>query len=198
MAIIVDKEKKRREIALSSRELLLKVGIKNITVAEISKTAGVGKGTIYEYFSNKEDIVFEIIAIYMDEHAKVLSEISSSNEEIKEKLKSFMLLLFNSENSEQELMIYREFIAIALTSHIKEMSDFAKSCKSKIANILRDMLQSHVQSGDISALSLEFVDPILYFLKGVVVEQGMTQIEAKQEVLNFIESWFTLIRVDKQ
>lgn len=198
MAIIVDKEKKRREIALSSRELLLKVGIKNITVAEISKTAGVGKGTIYEYFSNKEDIVFEIIAIYMDEHAKVLLEISSSNEEIKEKLKSFMLLLFNSSNSEQELKIYREFIAIALTSRIKEMSDFAKSCKSKIANILQDMLQSHVQSGDISALSLEFVDPILYFLKGVVVEQGMTQIEAKQEVLNFIESWFALIRADKQ
>lgn len=198
MAIIIDKEKKRREIALSSRELLLELGIRNITVSEISKAAGVGKGTIYEYFSHKEDIVFEIISIYMDEHAKELLEISDSNEDIKEKLKSFMLSLFDSSNSEQELKIYREFIAISLTSQIDEMSDFANNCKFRIANILRDMLQHHVQSGDISALSLEFVDSILYFLKGVVVEQGMTQIDAKQEVLNFIESWFALIRVGKQ
>ncbi len=33
MAIIVNKEEKRRLIALSSRELLLEHGIKNITIA---------------------------------------------------------------------------------------------------------------------------------------------------------------------
>jgi len=198
MAIIVDKEKKRREIALSSKELLLKVGIKNITVSEISKAAGVGKGTIYEYFSHKEDIVFEIIAIYMDEHAKELLEISDSNEDIKEKLKLFMLLLFDSSNSEQELKIYREFIAISLTSPIDEMSDFADNCKFRIADILRGMFERHVQKGDMLALSLEFVDPILYFLKGVVVEQGMTQIDAKQEVINFVESWFALVKAGER
>jgi AcrR family transcriptional regulator len=198
MAIIVDKEKKRREIALASRELLLQIGIKNITVSEISKVAGVGKGTIYEYFSNKEDIVFEIISVYMDEHTKFLLEISDSNEDIKEKLKSFMLLLFDSEDSEQELRIYREFIAISLALRDEEMSKFANSCKLRISGILRDMLQHHVQRGDMPLVSLEFVDFILYFLKGVVVEQGMTQIDAKQEVIRFIESWFALIKAGER
>ena len=56
MAIIVDKEKKRSDIACSCMEILLQYGIKNLTISQIAKTAGVGKGTIYEYFENKEDI----------------------------------------------------------------------------------------------------------------------------------------------
>lgn len=72
MAIIVNKEEKRRAIALSSRELLLEHGIKNITISKIAECAGVGKGTIYEYFTNKEDIVFEIISVFIAEHEKEL------------------------------------------------------------------------------------------------------------------------------
>ena len=56
MAIIVNKEEKRRTIALASKNLLLEHGIKNITISKIAECAGVGKGTIYEYFSNKEGL----------------------------------------------------------------------------------------------------------------------------------------------
>jgi len=56
MAIIVDKVQKRRDIALSCNDLLLEKGIKKLTIAEVAKTAGVSKGSIYDYFENKEDI----------------------------------------------------------------------------------------------------------------------------------------------
>ena len=59
MAIIVNKEEKRRAIALACSELLLEHGINDLTISQIAETAGVGKGTIYEYFENKEDIVFD-------------------------------------------------------------------------------------------------------------------------------------------
>jgi len=65
MAIIVDKEKKRSDIACSCMNILLQYGIGNITISQIAKTAGVGKGTIYEYFENKKDIVFEIITMFI-------------------------------------------------------------------------------------------------------------------------------------
>ena len=57
----INKEEKRREVALACSDLLHDVGMKNITVAQVAKTAGIGKGTVYEYFENKEDIIFEII-----------------------------------------------------------------------------------------------------------------------------------------
>ena len=71
MAIIVDKIQKRKDIALSCKELFFQNGINDLTVSQVAKTAGVGKGTIYDYFKNKEEIVFEIVNILMQEHNEV-------------------------------------------------------------------------------------------------------------------------------
>jgi len=72
LAIIVDKVKKRRDIALNCSDLLLARGIKNLTIAQIAKTAKVAKGSIYDYFENKEDIVFGIITIFIERYQEKL------------------------------------------------------------------------------------------------------------------------------
>ena len=198
MAIIVDKEKKRREIALSSGALLLELGIKNITISEISKAAGVGKGTIYEYFSSKEDIVFEIISVMMDEHKSILRNISESELHIKDKLKEFLLLPFVSKSSEQELKIYREFIAISLISNIESMNQFIKECRTQIFQMLKEMLSGHIERGDIIEESLKFSECILYFIKGLIVEENTIGIDPKEEIIQFVDSWFELVKGSKE
>ena len=85
MAIIVDKEEKRKAIALSCAELLLERGINKLTISQIAQTAGVGKGTIYEYFKNKDDIVFEIITLFINKHKEILRNIISNKKSTKEK-----------------------------------------------------------------------------------------------------------------
>ncbi len=47
----VNREDKRREVALSCFDLIHDVGMKKITVAEVAKTANIGKGTVYEYLT---------------------------------------------------------------------------------------------------------------------------------------------------
>ncbi len=61
MPKIVNKLQKRQDIALSSTELFIEKGFYKLTVSEVAKNAKVAKGTIYEYFESKEDIVFAII-----------------------------------------------------------------------------------------------------------------------------------------
>ena len=95
MAIIVDKEKKRTDIACSCKELLLEYGIKNLTISQIAKTAGVGKGTVYEYFENKEDIVFEIITSFIAEHETKLHEIINLDMSTKDKIFHFLYFWCN-------------------------------------------------------------------------------------------------------
>lgn len=58
----------REKAALETRQKLLKTGFKlimksgfqDLTVEDITRTAGVSKGTFYTYFKRKEDIVWEI------------------------------------------------------------------------------------------------------------------------------------------
>jgi len=88
MAIIVDKIQKRQDIALSCKSLVLENGIKNLTISQIAKTAGVGKGTIYDYFKNKEDLVFEIVYSLMQKHIVKLEKKIATAEVNKRKNKS--------------------------------------------------------------------------------------------------------------
>ncbi len=45
-----------KQIESAAQKIFLKKGYRRATVGEIAKLAGVGKGTIYLYFKNKEDL----------------------------------------------------------------------------------------------------------------------------------------------
>ncbi|MFD1545089.1 TetR/AcrR family transcriptional regulator [Nonomuraea guangzhouensis] len=49
-------------ILAAARELVLKRGVKGLTVAEIAERAHVGKGTAYLYWPTKEDLLFGLVA----------------------------------------------------------------------------------------------------------------------------------------
>lgn len=49
-------------ILAAARDLVLKRGVKGLTVAEIAKKAHVGKGTAYLYWDTKEDLLFGLFA----------------------------------------------------------------------------------------------------------------------------------------
>ena len=49
-------------ILAAARELVLKRGVKGLTIAEIAERAHVGKGTAYLYWGTKEDLLFGLFA----------------------------------------------------------------------------------------------------------------------------------------
>ncbi|MEA3491006.1 MAG: TetR/AcrR family transcriptional regulator [Campylobacterota bacterium] len=196
MAIIVNKEEKRRAIALSCSELLLEHGISDLTISQIAKTAGVGKGTIYEYFENKEDIVFEIITTYMMEYEVKLFDVISENQTTKERVYLFLSLLFNDENAKQ-LNLYREFLAIALTNGTEEMVAFSAACKIRFSSILDQIIEEAVTQGEIRVEAVKLINMILIFEKGVVVDSKVSAIDAKKEIREFLDTLFELIEVEE-
>ncbi|HHD75009.1 MAG TPA: TetR/AcrR family transcriptional regulator [Nitratifractor sp.] len=68
LAIVVDKEQKRRDIALACKDVIIKSGVQEPTIATLAKSAGIGKGTFYEYFKSKDELLFELVHILMEEH----------------------------------------------------------------------------------------------------------------------------------
>ncbi len=196
MAIIVDKEKKRSDIASSCKEILLEYGIKNLTISQIAKTAGVGKGTVYEYFENKEDIVFEIITVFIAEHERRLFDISQQNITTKEKLFHFFYLI-HDEISSKQLNIYREFLAISMTNGTQEMIEFNTKCREKFINLLTEILQKGIDNGEIDKKSQGFVSALLTFNLGLVVESHTVPLNAKEEIVQFLDLFFTMIKKDK-
>jgi len=195
MAIIVNKEEKRSNIACSCKEILLEHGIKNLTISQIAKTAGVGKGTIYEYFENKEDIVFEIITMFITEHEKKLQEITDQNISTKDKLFHFFYMIHEDENSNKQLNIYREFLAISMTNGTQEMVDFNIKCREKFTDILGQIIKEGIMKGEIRTEAQDMVSALLTFKIGLVVETHTAALDPKDEIARFLYALFKVIEI---
>jgi AcrR family transcriptional regulator len=58
---LVDREQKRRELIDAALRVFVERGFAATKVADIASAAGVGKGTLYEYFSAKEELFFAVV-----------------------------------------------------------------------------------------------------------------------------------------
>ena len=87
---IVDKEKKRANIRDSAMVVFGKKGYTKTRMIDIAKKAKIGKGTIYEYFSSKEEIFSEIFKHFF---ADVEKSIESALTEIEDPIKKLMLII---------------------------------------------------------------------------------------------------------
>jgi TetR/AcrR family acrAB operon transcriptional repressor len=198
MAIKVDKDKKRRDIAVACTELLLEKGIKDLTITEIAKTAGIGKGTVYDYFSNKEEIVFEIIRNFIEEHHRYL--LSQSDKRTSTKQKIFYLFdFFLSEykSYEKHLVVYREYLSVTLSSKFNPMLEFNKECSGFIRNILEDIIEEGIKKAEIKDVSRNLIDGIMKAERGYMVIAWAEGRDLRKDFKEYINTLFDLIEIKK-
>ncbi len=66
MPIVVDKKKKAQDIGQAALKVFRSLGYHETRMADIAEAAGVGKGTLYEYFDDKADILQHVFEQYFD------------------------------------------------------------------------------------------------------------------------------------
>lgn len=195
---IVNKDERRREIALACYDLILQ-GIRKITVAQVAKTAGIGKGTVYEYFENKEDIIFEIINIhiqeYHDEFLSTIENLKSTREKI---LFFFNFVTDDSEKNIQHMNGYKDYLSVVLSEENENMKDFNTDCNEFFTTELKKVIEEGISNNELIPESMNFIDGLMSFEKGLVLMK-MTQncFDAKEVCENFVNSLFELIEVKR-
>ena len=198
MAIIVDKVQKRKDIALACKEIVLESGIRNLTISKLAVAAGVGKGTIYEYFENKEDIVFEIVNRMMqayDEQKEIKLLQASST---KEKVEIFLSFFYKQENSEL-IAIYKEFVSISLSNPNQSMIEFQAKCSQNYFAWFTDIIQNGVEKGELIPESQALAKGLFSMGEGMFIMNATLNDPAllKKDINQFIEAIFKLIEVKR-
>jgi AcrR family transcriptional regulator len=64
------RERQRRRILEAAEELFDERGVDRVTMADITSASGVRASTIYQYFSNKDEIVWAMLSELLDETTK--------------------------------------------------------------------------------------------------------------------------------
>jgi len=86
----VDKEQKRRMIAAAAMTVFSERGFEASSMREVADIAGVGKGTIYEYFHSKEELIATSIQVWMEQMITEVESMVGAIEDPVEKLRTYV------------------------------------------------------------------------------------------------------------
>ena len=196
VAIIVDKIQKKKDIALACKELFVNNNMNDLTIAQVAKTAGVGKGTIYEYFKNKEDIVFEIVNILLQEHNKQKQKKIQALQSSKEKIKIFFYVFYDEENA-QLRKLYKEFVSISLMNYSEEMMAFQTKCATTYFTWFEEIIQEGIDNGELVPQAKKLARGLFVIGEGLFISSEITTTiqDLKKEFDTFFDTLFDLMEV---
>ena len=62
----VTKSEKRTRIINAALAVFSRDGFQNAKIEDIARTADIGKGTLYEYFSSKDELLLEVFTSFKE------------------------------------------------------------------------------------------------------------------------------------
>ena len=65
----------KEEILIRSEQLFMKVGIKSVTMDDVSRELGISKKTLYQHFENKDQLVDEVVKTHVERERTCTDEI---------------------------------------------------------------------------------------------------------------------------
>jgi len=63
---IIDRQEKRSQILEAAMRIFAQRGVKNTKISDIAEAAEIGKGTVYEYFQSKDEIISASFRYFME------------------------------------------------------------------------------------------------------------------------------------
>ncbi len=151
MPKIVDKAAKRAEIARKAMDLFAKSGFENTPIREITSYAGIGKGTFYDYFSDKEDILNEVVSLMFSDWMEVMIQKVGQAENPTQQLQ--VILREGSSlgaQFEQLMIIYMDVWRWSVSQKVSvEINDKFKSFLEENRRILTGIIRNAQEQGQL-------------------------------------------------
>lgn len=98
------KEDKRELIREAAIQVFSEKGYHEARADEIAQAAGVAVGTIYNYFKNKEEILFDIFATEFEQRRRFYEELRASDLPVMEQIRRILEEHFSRLNKRRALM----------------------------------------------------------------------------------------------
>ncbi len=195
MPKIVDIDKKREEIAKKSIDLVLQKGFCNLTVSQVASKAKIAKGSIYNYFNSKEDIIYEIIKVEYSEYDKEVEKSIKKAKTTKDKvLALFQLCISNKQKDIKRRQLYKEFVSICLNQAECSMIDFKKSIRYRYIDWLKNILNEGVKKNEFRTDIVKFADGLFVMAEGVIL---LADYDATI-LINCINEIFNIMKINEE
>ena len=145
----VDKKAKKNIILKSSMKIFAQKGIANTKMSDIAVESNIGKGTIYEYFKNKEEIFKESFNYFREELegtiARQIFKLTDPEEKLRSLIISFADVVDNQTFDFIEIIF--DFWAEGIRHHDENKIFDLKEMYVEYRNLIISILEEGIKKG---------------------------------------------------
>lgn len=148
MPIAVNKDQKRKAIVIAAADVFALTGYHVATIQEIATHAGIGKGTVYEYFTSKEELFLAVYDDWMSEYEQTIRERVISAEDTLSKIDAIRdstVEFYQSRAAQAPLLL--EFWAHALRTNNPLFLERINSTRAFLHSLGTSLTTEMVQGG---------------------------------------------------
>jgi AcrR family transcriptional regulator len=168
MAIVVEHEKRRREILEKALDVFVEEGFENATYQKIADRCVITRTTLYTYFRNKREIFnFSIKQLLGKVEEELLSLRKDTRFSCPEKLKKTIFLILETfEENKKLLSVILDYL-LYLSKSVSSSEIINARLRRRtirLRHILATMVISGIKAGEIKEVEVRIVDDLFYGL----------------------------------
>jgi len=192
-----DREKKKREIAFAALQVFAEKGFSSATIKDIAEKASIGKGTVYEYFKSKRDIIFSAFSLFLKGSEYSIEAIKNlpypPDQKLSEGLSLFIEAVKKEEKSTFEILFDFWAMGIKEKKYRSEFYKLTKDSYSKyretFSNIIKDGQRKGIFKNEFSpeivgAMIIGMLDGLM--VQWILDEESVDYIEAVKTMKDII------------
>lgn len=173
---IVDKEQKRLQIVEAALQVFGRKGYQGTRMSDIAQEAGIGKGTIYEYFKSKDELVLAIFEGIVLEYEQILNQlVESSQPPLEAILDSFAQMFCEADEYVDLTPVCLELSGSRLLSDSlglrERMSDWFERLSAAYARLIVKGQQQGTIHPEIDAIAL--ARTLVSMMDGILLHYGL-------------------------
>jgi AcrR family transcriptional regulator len=166
---------KKTQIINAAIEVFAKQGLEKGKIADIAKQAGIGKGTVYEYFKSKDEIFSAIENIFIQDTIDQLHSIANSNTTPTKKIEEISRISLDlHEQMGESVIIISELWAQHSRGQLHgHSSSFFSEMYNDYYKIVSDIFKEGVARGEFRKMNIEGVTTMLLVMIDGVIWQSV-------------------------
>jgi len=192
-----EKLNRKQSILQAARELFIQNGYHDTKLEDIAQRAEFGKGTIYNYFRNKEELFYGIIDQSMNEILQLAqSSIQATAGGAREKLTAYakVFIEYAHENSDLFHLVMREIRSLTSDESqvkIQQIMKYVRNVWEIIAQpIDKEIQEGKLKSHDAIKLAALFDSMLRLFCLNMHGSFQFFKDDTNDEIANFVVSVF--------
>lgn len=143
---------RRDRIFTAAVEKFAENGAEQTTMQEIAKAAGVGKGTLYRYFDDKEDLISSLIEMGFE---RLIAQIKEGIEQVEDpvvKLEETVKIQLDFYNQRRD---FCKFLTRESLGYKNKFEHHIKQIRSNYTVLIEDIIRRGIEAGAFKEMEVE-------------------------------------------